>query len=170
MPRCSDCNYPLACRHCGAKITLQNQRVYEEFYESVGPVSCPHCQEILTCKYCGYRYDVDDYEDEKRQHTVIRNSHKEARMKHHKRDRPIGKCRGCELNMQSFCAAGLEPKSEWSHGRCPLRKRVPVESPLSTGAKAARQQRRIQAVQQATKTHFDGFVYPSHSPRTSSLR
>ena len=38
-------------------------------------------------------------------------------MKHHAAGRPIGKCKGCCLNMRTFCAAGMEPKSDWDRGR-----------------------------------------------------
>jgi len=95
-------------------------------------------------------------------------------MKHQQHCRPIGKCRGCELNMRTFCAAGLEPKAEWDRGRCRSRNRLFSDTasfvPVLAGAKAAKQQRRLKATQLATKSHFDGFAAPSHYYRRSSLR
>lgn len=86
-------------------------------------------------------------------------------MKHHAAGRPIGKCKGCCLNMRSFCAAGLEPKSEWSRGRCRSQDDAAVleafyrPSP-ATGEKAAKLARRAKAAQTATKPRCNGRVVP----------
>ena len=83
-------------------------------------------------------------------------------MKHHASGRPVGKCKGCCLNMRLFCAAGLEPKTQWSSkGRCgsygdqELLRSFMQAAPL-TGAKAAKLQRRIRAARDATVPHYNG--------------
>jgi len=86
-------------------------------------------------------------------------------MKHHVVERPIGKCKGCCLNMRTFCAAGLEPKNEWSRGRCRCRDDESVleryyESVPATGRKAAKLRRRAKAVQVSTRTHENGRIPP----------
>ena len=86
-------------------------------------------------------------------------------MKSHRRGRPIGKCKGCCLNMRSFCAAGLEPKSQWSSGRCRSRNDGAVleafyrPAPL-TGAKAARLARQAKAATASTEPHYNGRLLP----------
>ncbi len=85
-------------------------------------------------------------------------------MKHHPGDRPVGKCKGCCLNMRTFCAAGLEPKTEWSRGNCRSRDdRSILEAYLHptpvTGAKAARQQRRTKASRMNTEPHYNGQIF-----------
>ena len=85
-------------------------------------------------------------------------------MKHHAKGRPIGKCRGCCLNTQGLCAAGLDPKTEWARGRCrclndgSILDRYYHPVPLA-GAKAARRARRAKAVQMNTVPHHDGHVF-----------
>ena len=82
-------------------------------------------------------------------------------MKHHAVGRPVGRCRGCCLNMRTMCAAGLEPRTEWSKGRCKDRDNASVLEayyqpvPL-TGTRAAKLARRTKAVQTATKPHLNG--------------
>jgi hypothetical protein len=85
-------------------------------------------------------------------------------MKHHARERPIGKCKGCCLNMRTFCAAGLEPKNQWNKGRCKNRNdrsllEVFQNPPALTGAKAAKLSRRARAARMRTKRHVDGQVF-----------
>lgn len=91
-------------------------------------------------------------------------------MKHHAAGRPIGKCKGCCLNMRTFCAAGMEPKSEWDRGRCRSQDDAAVlESfyrpvPL-TGGKAAKLARRRKAVEVSTRPRCNGrFVPGSYAP------
>ena len=82
-------------------------------------------------------------------------------MKHHVKERPIGKCKGCCLNGRMFCAAGLEPKGRWSQGRCHRRhdgsllERFYRPMPL-TGAKASHQARRVAAARNGPVPHHDG--------------
>jgi hypothetical protein len=85
-------------------------------------------------------------------------------MKHHAPVRPIGKCKGCCLNMRTFCAAGLEPKAQWSKGRCKsLNDQSLLEAylhrPPPSGAKAAKLSRRAKAAHMNTVPHFDGQVF-----------
>ena len=78
----------------------------------------------------------------------------------------VPKCRGCELNRRSFCAAGLEPYTEWDGGRCRLRNcglaEVISSRFVPVGARAAKEQRRARATVLATKSHADGFAVPIH--------
>ena len=95
-------------------------------------------------------------------------------MKRHGSRRPIGKCRGCELNMRTFCAAGLEPYAEWDAGRCRFRNRSLSEVASSrlvpVGAKVAKERRRARATMLATKSHADGFAVLSHYHRPRLVR
>ena len=85
-------------------------------------------------------------------------------MKLRTRERPIGKCKGCCLNLRTVCAAGLEPKTEWDRGRCRahndelLLARFQEPAP-ATGAKAARQSRRAKAAMARTVPHHDGHIF-----------
>lgn len=93
-------------------------------------------------------------------------------MKHHATGRPIGKCKACCLNMRTFCAAGLDPKSEWSRHKCTSRDDQALleayfhPDPV-TGAKAAKQRRRAIATTAASEPHHDGVVF---APARGSAR
>ena len=85
-------------------------------------------------------------------------------MKLRRRPRPIGKCKGCCLNLRTLCAAGLEPKAEWDHGPCRfwndeslLERFLASKSP--TGAEAARRTRRAKAASTKSVPHYDGVVF-----------
>jgi hypothetical protein len=85
-------------------------------------------------------------------------------MKHHSADRPIGKCKGCCLNMRTLCAAGLQPKKEWDRGRCrKLNDQAALEAYLAAappqGAKAAKLARRAKAAEMQTEPHYNGLVF-----------
>jgi hypothetical protein len=85
-------------------------------------------------------------------------------MKHHSADRPIGKCKGCCLNMRTFCAAGLQPKAEWSRRRCrKWNDQAALEAFLNPvppeGAKAAKLERRAKAAAMQTEPHHNGLVF-----------
>ncbi len=85
-------------------------------------------------------------------------------MKHHSTGRPIGKCKGCCLNLRTSCAAGLDPKTEWARGRCrSCNDQAVLEAyrnpPPLTGAKAAKVQRRVRAVETAGEPHHNGVVF-----------
>jgi len=85
-------------------------------------------------------------------------------MKHHDAARPIGKCKGCCLNMKTFCAAGLQPKAEWARKRCrQFNDRAVLEAYRSSappeGAKAAKLRRRSRATTAATEPHHNGLVF-----------
>ncbi len=97
-------------------------------------------------------------------------------MKHHSAERPIGKCKGCCLNMRTFCAAGLKPKAAWGRGRCrKLNDQSALEAFLNAappgGAKAAKLQRRAKAAQVQTAPHYNGLVFtPARKGGRPSLR
>ena len=85
-------------------------------------------------------------------------------MKHHAKGRPIGKCKGCCLNMRKFCAADLDPAEVWSHGRCracndpSYLDRFYQPTPVA-GAEAAREARRAKATSTKTEPHYDGHIF-----------
>jgi len=86
-------------------------------------------------------------------------------MKHHDPLRPIGKCKGCCLNLRVSCAAHLRPKSAWAKGRC---KHYNDQQLLAasrdpqalTGAALARRRRKARAEQAATEPHYNGVLDP----------
>jgi len=85
-------------------------------------------------------------------------------MKGRDKCRPTGKCKGCCLNMRTFCAGDLQPKVEWARGRCRhwndqamLDKYYHPTPP--TGAKAARRARQAAAAKTRTEPHYDGLVF-----------
>ncbi len=84
-------------------------------------------------------------------------------MKHHAKGRPIGKCKGCRLNLRTTCAAGVEPLLAWSRGTCrhwnDLTALERYQSPqLLTGARKAKLIRRVKAEQNRTVPHFNGQI------------
>lgn len=86
-------------------------------------------------------------------------------MKHHAKSRPVGKCKGCCLNMRTFCAAGKSPKDEWDEGRCKaFGDKEKLEAFLNpapaTGAKAAKLQRRAKALELRRSSHHNGHLAP----------
>jgi hypothetical protein len=87
-------------------------------------------------------------------------------MKHHDPARPVGKCKGCCLNMRTYCAAGLLPKQEWSRGRCrhhndrALLRRMATQ-PAPAGAKLARRQRKARAALDETTPHYNAVLDPA---------
>ena len=96
-------------------------------------------------------------------------------MKHHDAFRPVGKCKGCCLNQNRRCAGGLEPKVEWSRGRCrhfddqELLQRLQYQ-PEPTGAKLARRHRQTVAVQADTHPHYNGVLDPGKMAGRSRKR
>ena len=86
-------------------------------------------------------------------------------MKHHDVYRPVGKCKGCCLNLRTYCAAGLPPKDQWDGRRCKhygdavLLKDI-QRRPGPSGAKLARLRRKAKAEAAATEPHHDGVLDP----------
>lgn len=84
-------------------------------------------------------------------------------MKHHDSLRPIGKCKGCSLNLRRICAAALEPKAQWSRGPCPCfgkQETLTETNKFSlNGAKFSRLLRRSKALQASGKPRRNGKVY-----------
>ena len=86
-------------------------------------------------------------------------------MKHHDVFRPVGKCKGCCLNLKVACAAHLEPKGQWSRGRCrnygdtSLLEQSLNRQGLS-GAKLARELRRLKTIENAAAGHYNGVLDP----------
>jgi hypothetical protein len=86
-------------------------------------------------------------------------------MKHHDPLRPVGKCKGCCLNLKKQCLARLAPKAQWNKGRCrsyddqALLARL-LSQPQPSGAKLARQVRRAKAIEKAGQPHYNGALDP----------
>jgi len=82
-------------------------------------------------------------------------------MKHHDPARPVGKCKGCCLNLRTRCAAGFLPKRRWSRGRCgdygdqALLAQV-RNKPAPGGTSLARRRRRTKATLMGTEPHYNG--------------
>ena len=96
-------------------------------------------------------------------------------MKHHANGRPIGKCKGCCLNLRRLCAAGLEPKTVWSRGRCGRYNdqallAACLEAGPPVGAKAAKHRRRRQAIRKHTEPHHNGVGSPARRGLRASGR
>ncbi len=84
-------------------------------------------------------------------------------MKHHDSLRPIGKCKGCSLNLRRTCAAGLEPKAQWAKGRCACFGKLEMLAETNrftlSGAKFSRLLRRSQALQATGTPRRNGRLY-----------
>ena len=82
-------------------------------------------------------------------------------MKHHDPAHPVGKCKGCCLNLRTSCAAGFLPKMRWSRGRCSdygdraLLEQVSNKA-APEGATLARGRRRAKATLMDTEPHYNG--------------
>lgn len=88
---------------------------------------------------------------------------KESGMKHHAFGRPIGKCKGCVLNLRRTCAAGVDPRGQWVRGHCALANNTSqLEAYLfpapPIGAKAAKLARKART--SARIGRVNGFVSP----------
>lgn len=82
-------------------------------------------------------------------------------MKHHDPAHPVGKCKGCCLNLRTRCAAGFLPKRRWSRGQCrdygnqELLEQV-RHKPAIEGTRLARRRRRWKAALAHTEPHYNG--------------
>ena len=90
-------------------------------------------------------------------------------MKHHDPLRPVGKCKGCCLNLRTRCAAGLLPKNQWDNGNCKQYGNTQLLCEvLRTGrlsearfaVKFARQIRKAKAIAMDTEGHYKGIFDP----------
>ena len=86
-------------------------------------------------------------------------------MKHRSPGRPIGKCKGCCLNLRTACAAGLEPKVQWDRHRCKFYNDEQLlakaqDAPPPTGTKLARLQRKARAQEASSAPHYNGVLDP----------
>jgi len=87
-------------------------------------------------------------------------------MKHHDVRRPVGKCKGCCLNLKTVCAGELEPETQWSKGRCRYFGNLQlleafINRPQPTGAKLARLVRKAKARAMACEPHYNGVLHPA---------
>jgi len=84
-------------------------------------------------------------------------------MSRHVGGKPISKCKGCCLNMRTFCAAGLEPRQEWSKGTCKVRNNYSIlENYLHDIAPITlniQQRRRVGSVKMKTAPHYNEQVF-----------
>lgn len=91
-------------------------------------------------------------------------------MKHHVQGRPIGKCKGCCLNLRRLCAAGGDPTHEWSRGRCKSFNQAELleqflNPPPASGAKASKLARRAMATQTSATPRYNGRWTPTLAAR-----
>ncbi len=87
-------------------------------------------------------------------------------MKHHDARRPVGKCKGCCLNSRTACAAGLEPRSQMSHGYCThyndlMLLAQAMAAPQPQGARLAKDRRRQAAHHARSEPHYNGAMHPA---------
>lgn len=79
--------------------------------------------------------------------------------------RPIGKCKGCPLNLKKRCAVFAHPHEQWSRGRCKGYMNTQMyadylEEQSKTHDKTAREIRREKAAERKTTPHQDGILNP----------
>ena len=87
-------------------------------------------------------------------------------MKHHESSRPIGRCKGCCLNLRTHCAAELLPKSVWARGSCKRYNDGALLEQIKagagpTGAALAKRKRQARAVLSGTEPHYNGVLDPA---------
>ena len=79
--------------------------------------------------------------------------------------RPIGKCKGCPLNLKKRCVVFEHPHEQWSKGRCKgyMNEQMHthyLEERAKTHEKTSRDIRREQAAERKTISHQDGTLNP----------
>lgn len=82
--------------------------------------------------------------------------------------RPIGKCKGCPLNLKRRCAVFEHPHKQWSRGRCKGYMNGQIvarylDEQARPHEKTARDIRREKAVERKTIPHQDGLLNPGGS-------
>lgn len=62
--KCSFCERPLLCRACGKPFVPRGAAMHAAMYQPDMEISCPECQQVLVCKWCGFIFGADQDEDE----------------------------------------------------------------------------------------------------------
>ena len=62
--KCSFCVMPLACKACGQPFKPKQRETLAAVYQPDMQISCPECQAVLTCKWCGFVYGEDKSDDQ----------------------------------------------------------------------------------------------------------
>jgi hypothetical protein len=86
-------------------------------------------------------------------------------MKHQNRLKPIGKCKGCPLNIKKRCGVFLHPKEMWDRGRCKGFMNDELyadylEKQEQFHAKTPRELRQEQSKRNKAEPHHDGLPNP----------
>ncbi|MBC8205730.1 MAG: hypothetical protein ISR85_05160 [Kiritimatiellales bacterium] len=81
---------------------------------------------------------------------------------------PVGKCKGCPLNLKKRCAVFSHPKKQWAHGHCKgymneaLYHHYLAEQMLAP-QKNSKQIRKEKMNERKTIEHHDGILNPGGS-------
>jgi hypothetical protein len=62
--KCSFCEQPLVCRHCGQRFQPRRGEMHVAVFQPDMEISCPECQHVLICKVCSFVYGEDEDEQE----------------------------------------------------------------------------------------------------------
>jgi DNA-directed RNA polymerase subunit RPC12/RpoP len=63
MIKCSFCEHPLQCNHCGKPFRPRRGDTHVAVYQPDMEVNCPECQHKLICKACGFVYGGEEEDD-----------------------------------------------------------------------------------------------------------
>jgi hypothetical protein len=64
MIKCSFCEQPLVCNHCGKSFRPRHGETHVAVYQPDMEISCPECQHRLVCRACGFVYGETEGEEE----------------------------------------------------------------------------------------------------------
>ena len=76
---------------------------------------------------------------------------------------PVGKCKGCPLNLKKRCAVFSHPQEQWAHGHCkgfmnePLYRQY-LEEQTQASPKSHKEIRQEKAAERKTVAHQNGQV------------
>jgi hypothetical protein len=82
--------------------------------------------------------------------------------------KPIGKCKGCPLNLRRRCAVFAHPREEWAKGNCKgymneqLHARY-LEQKAQSHGDTPKELRRQKAAERKSGPHYDGISNPGGS-------
>jgi hypothetical protein len=89
-------------------------------------------------------------------------------MRHRHPHSPIGKCRGCPLNLRKRCAVFTNPLKQWENGKCEgymneeLYARY-LKEQAERHEKTSKEVRREKTAKTKTEPHHDSLINPGRS-------
>jgi len=91
-------------------------------------------------------------------------------MSHRRSYSPIGKCKGCPLNLKKSCGVFPNPKAEWDKGKCKgfMNEELHAEylkQQSEFHAKTPKEIRQEVAKRRKSEPHYDGISNPGGSRR-----